>query len=198
MGPESHLNTVANSLAASLPVFPPARSLSSIAPRAPFRSRIHEHATPDELPFRTPPPASCTRFFRLAAVALTPCRPSTPRPTTSPATPRSFRIAPSAASPLIAGGRPQFRSTESSASRPRPTCCSRRRSYSSICKFLHGIPCIRMRRIQTSRTPGGHELRLANATVPDWFFGGGTYGFVAVSQFPDLESHIEDIDRSKY
>lgn len=36
---------------------------------------------------------------------------------------------------------------------------------------------------------------LSGTEIPDWFYGGGQYGFADVEAFPDLEEHLEDIER---
>jgi len=36
---------------------------------------------------------------------------------------------------------------------------------------------------------------LSGTELPDWFYGGGAYGFVAVEAFPELSAHLEDLHR---
>lgn len=31
--------------------------------------------------------------------------------------------------------------------------------------------------------------------LPEWFYGGGRYGFVEVERFPDIRQHLEDLER---
>lgn len=42
------------------------------------------------------------------------------------------------------------------------------------------------------------DLLLAGAEIPDAFFGGGEYGFVRVERFPQLERHLDEIEREEY
>ena len=42
------------------------------------------------------------------------------------------------------------------------------------------------------------DLLLAGTEIPDAFFGGGEYGFVKVEKFPELERHLDEIEREQY
>lgn len=42
------------------------------------------------------------------------------------------------------------------------------------------------------------DLTLEEHEIPESFFGGGEYGFVAVEKFPAIEAHLEDIDKQEY
>lgn len=39
------------------------------------------------------------------------------------------------------------------------------------------------------------DLLLSGAELPDWFYGGGQYGFVEVEEFPEVEEHLSDLQR---
>jgi hypothetical protein len=39
------------------------------------------------------------------------------------------------------------------------------------------------------------DLLLSGTELPDWFYGGGNYGFVVVEEFPEIEDHLEDLQR---
>lgn len=39
------------------------------------------------------------------------------------------------------------------------------------------------------------DSMLSGTEVPDWFYGGGKYGFAAIEQFPELEQHLEELER---
>lgn len=39
------------------------------------------------------------------------------------------------------------------------------------------------------------DLLLSGTELPDWFYGGGNYGFVLVEEFPEVEEHLEDLQR---
>lgn len=36
---------------------------------------------------------------------------------------------------------------------------------------------------------------VSGTELPEWFYGGGRYGFVEDGQFPELEQHIEELER---
>jgi hypothetical protein len=36
---------------------------------------------------------------------------------------------------------------------------------------------------------------VTGAELPEWFHGGGDYGFVLADRFPDLQEHLEDLER---
>lgn len=42
---------------------------------------------------------------------------------------------------------------------------------------------------------GDPDLLLTDTEIPESFYGGAEYGFVDIEQFPELETHLEDIQR---
>ena len=54
------------------------------------------------------------------------------------------------------------------------------------------IPLDRVERIDADA-----DLLVIPPELPEWFFGGGEYGFVTVERFPDLQRHREDLDRQR-
>jgi hypothetical protein len=52
------------------------------------------------------------------------------------------------------------------------------------------VPIARVERIDADA-----DLLVIPPELPEWFFGGGEYGFVEVTGFPDLKRHLEDLDR---
>ncbi len=39
------------------------------------------------------------------------------------------------------------------------------------------------------------DMLIQGSAIPDSFYGGARYGIVEIDQFPDLERHLEDLDR---
>lgn len=39
---------------------------------------------------------------------------------------------------------------------------------------------------------------LADTEIPDTFYGGADRGFVDTEQFPEIETHLADLDREEY
>lgn len=48
------------------------------------------------------------------------------------------------------------------------------------------------------RVDSDSDLLVTPPELPEWFFGGGRYGFVDVDRFPSLQRHFEDLSREKY
>jgi hypothetical protein len=55
------------------------------------------------------------------------------------------------------------------------------------------VPIARVERIDADP-----DLLVTPPELPEWFFGGGRYGFVNVDRFPSLQRHLEDLSSEKY
>ena len=51
---------------------------------------------------------------------------------------------------------------------------------------------------KVNHVDGNGEALLADTEIPESFYGGGRYGFADVSQFPDLQEHLEALQGENY
>jgi hypothetical protein len=51
---------------------------------------------------------------------------------------------------------------------------------------------------KVSYIDGDGDAMLVDAELPDSFYGGGTIGFVDREQFPEIENHLDQLEREDY
>lgn len=51
---------------------------------------------------------------------------------------------------------------------------------------------------RVERVDADPDLLFTPPELPEWFFGGGRYGFVDIDRFPSIQRHLEDLSREKY
>lgn len=51
---------------------------------------------------------------------------------------------------------------------------------------------------KVNHVDGDAATLLSDTEIPESFYGGGNYGFAAVSRFPDLQEHLETLEGEEY